>query len=292
MSSEHLYYKELCFLVVTIVALFMFQILDAFIWKLCMMEINDSDTANLHKAKVAGSQCNIRADEAIEGSDFDPLNVTENLSDNLLTQEQNDDVSFCSDTEGNYDESLIVSNTKNNAKEPVESEIPRSIFHLSDNMKKDLSLLTFPSKSHARKKTVISSRITPNSRITIAEALEKAEDARKSMSNLHKSSDHLDNLKGKVCNSPHQSHSTPKILETGGKESQDVTRTLTPNHASDQDEAKMKLDTAVTTKNVSDGCSPSDTVEEAASCSEGRRVDDHNINIFLMNYLKFCFQYY
>lgn len=53
---------------------------------------------------------------------------------------------------------------------------PRHLFHLSDNMKKGLSMLAYPSKAPTRKKGITSSRSTSNFRITIGEVLEKVQD--------------------------------------------------------------------------------------------------------------------
>ncbi|KAK3863154.1 hypothetical protein Pcinc_031031 [Petrolisthes cinctipes] len=75
---------------------------------------------------------------------------------------------------------------------------PRHLFHLSDNMKKGLSLLAYPSKASTRKKGITSSRSTSNFRITIGEALEKVQDVKEkklsaSTSNSAQSLDHSNN---------------------------------------------------------------------------------------------------
>ncbi|KAK4303675.1 hypothetical protein Pmani_024330 [Petrolisthes manimaculis] len=75
---------------------------------------------------------------------------------------------------------------------------PRHLFHLSDNMKKGLSLLAYPSKAPTRKKGITSSRSTSNFRITIGEALEKVQDVKEkklssSTSNPAQSLDHITN---------------------------------------------------------------------------------------------------
>lgn len=269
------FYVEHLLVVVTIAALFMFQILDASIWKIFIMEINDSDAANLCISKFADSQSSIRSATSVEDLDTEPLNVSENLSENLLTNVQNDiDTAPRSDREAHSVESPVASNSS--TKESLETDIPKSMFHLSDNMKKDLSMLAFPSKSHARKKSVLSSRVMPNSRITIAEALEKAKDARKSMSILHKSSYNMVNLETNTSNLPSQYHSIDKIVDKKDKESQDVIRILTHSDASEQDKEKLKIDSAVTGKSVADISLPSDAAEEAASCSGGMKKDDNN----------------
>lgn len=252
----------------------MFQILDAFIWKISIMEISDSDAADLCKLKYGDSQSSIRSAIAPGDPDLEQLIARENLPNNLGTNAQNDDTAIYSDKEANTNKSHIGSNTKCKEKELLETEMPKSIFHLSANMKKDLSMLTFPSKTHARKKAVISSRITPNSRITIAEALEKAEDARKSMSSLHKPSNKVDNLEGNISNLPSQYHATDKIVDTD-KEYQDVAMCVALSDTSGQVKEKLKLDSEVPGKGVADG-TPSDAAEELAPYSEGRKINDHN----------------
>ncbi|XP_050710909.1 uncharacterized protein LOC126995426 isoform X2 [Eriocheir sinensis] len=233
------------------------------------MESNDSDAASLCKPKSGDSQCSIRSADATEDPDSEQLNATEKFSDSLLTNAQNNDTADCSDKQAHNDRSHVDSNTKCEEKASPGTEIPKSIFHLSANMKKDLSMLAYPSKTHARKKAVISSRITPNSRITIAEALEKAEDARKSMSSLHKSSNKVDNLEGNISNLPSQDDSTDKIVDTADKESQDVVQTLA-HSATAQGKEKINLDSAVAGQSVTDSSPPNDAAEEAAPCSEGK----------------------
>lgn len=250
------------------------------------MERNDSDAASLCDPKSGDSQCSIRSAVSPEGPDSEELNATEKFSDTLLTKPQNNDMAGCSGKQAHNDKSLVDSNTKCEEKASPGTEIPTAIFHLSANMKKDLSMLAYPSKNLARKKAVISSRITPNSRITIAEALEKAEDARKSMSSLHKFSNKVDNVESNISNLPSQDDSTDKIVDTADKESQDVVRTLA-HSAAGQGKERINLDSSVAGQSAAHSSLPSDAAEEAAPCYEGRKMGDQSF-CSMLNPLTFC----
>lgn len=287
----------------------MFQILDEFTWKICTMENNESEDTKLRKPNLGDSLDNLRLAEPHDVANYEHLNTTEalldtNAAEDLLDPNATEDLldtnpaedlldtnaaedlldtfmksvedttPTCSDRDIQNDQIDDDSTLSNNGKESAETEMPKSLFHLSDNMKKDLSLLAYPSKTLSRKKGIISSRVIPNTRITIAEALEKAEDARKSITNLHATAGTADTKEIGISNLPSQHYSSDKSVHQRDKRSQDMMGLLP--HTDIPEHKKMKkLDSAVTSQSVVDGSPTSDaTVNESASCSQGRKIYD------------------
>lgn len=236
------------------------------------MEVNESEDTKLCKPNLGDSLDNLGLAEVYDTD----LNTSEALLDNLLKSVEKDATPTCSDKKAQNDQIDNGSTSKNNAKESAETEIPKSLFHLSDNMKKDLSMLAFPSKSLSRKKGIISSRAIPNSRITIAEALEKAEDARKSISSLHATAGKADTKEVGISNLPSQYHSYDKKVDKRDKQCEDMMGLLPHCDTPEHNRKKMKkLDSTVTSQSVADGSPTSGaTVNESASCSEGRKMYD------------------
>ena len=234
------------------------------------MEINESEDT---KPNFGGSLDNLRLAEGHGSSNYEHVDSSLALLDNFLEKVEKDATPSWSDKETQNDQIDKGSTSKINAMKSAEKEKPKSLFHLSDNMKKDLSLLAYPSKFASRKKGIISSRPIPSSRITIAEALEKAKDARKSISSLHVTSNEPDVKESGISQLPNQFNSYGKSVNKRDRESQDVG--LLPHVDTPEASRKKmkKLDSAVTSQSVGDGSSTSDaTVNESASCSEGRKI--------------------
>ena len=236
------------------------------------MEINEPEDIKL---------CNTNLDDALEqlgltephsNSEFDILSAPpEDLLDNFLGSVEKD-ASLCWSKKGGP--SGVAgdgsSTSKAKIKVSVKTEKNTSFFHLSDTMKKGLSMLTYPSKPQPRKKGVMSSRTTPASRITIAEALKKANDASKSVVVSHATADQQ-NVKEK-CTSDLQSKSPDTVDDKSNKESQNAMRPL-----ADSDTPKgptitvKKFDLPVTNERVAEGSGSSAATKESASSNEGRK---------------------
>lgn len=154
--------------------------------------------------------------------DFDPssLSVDENrlasaeaLLDSLIQSvcDVDSDSSQPKDTkESDIDNNIDAKyDTRETIASAVNSPVSKLPFQLSDNMKKGLSMLAFPSKkSHSRKKGITTSRATSNSRITIGEALEKAQDARKNMVSVLKGTDGAETGEGSTATDTKAQHPT------------------------------------------------------------------------------------
>ncbi|XP_045625890.1 uncharacterized protein [Procambarus clarkii] len=151
----------------------------------------------------AGMVCN-SLNLKVEDDDDNRLETSETLLDNLIFSVCSEQVPTSTNnaensskiTEAKYD-------TKKAAASKVGSEPSRFPFQLSESMKKGLSLLTFPSKrTNSQKKIRKSSRAISSSRITIGEALEKAENARQSISIILKEAREAENVGGSILTDP------------------------------------------------------------------------------------------
>lgn len=187
-----------------------FQILDEVSTEQTTMEIDDPgpllnflepSSEETSQDSICNAKANIDFNPSSLSMDEERLASAEALLDNLIYDvcDAESDSSQLKDTK-EYD----VDNTsdakydkRETVASAVNSQVPKHPFQLSDNMKKRLSLLTFPSKKiHSRKKGLTSSRTTSNYRITIGEALEKAQDARKSMVSVLKGAGEAETVEG------------------------------------------------------------------------------------------------
>ncbi|KAG7177611.1 B-cell lymphoma 6-like [Homarus americanus] len=193
------------------------QILDEFSLEQQIMEFNETNQLldllklNTEKTSEEGKLHTMASNAPGLVLDDDHLESTETLLNDLIHSvcgvETHSSKVIPPKTEGN--------NTINDAKCDIvkattsttgSNESPRLHFQLSDNMKKGLSMLAFPSKKTTTRKKATASRTTSNSRITIGEALEKAQDARKSISSVIKGVGQPENIEGAISSDPAVQH--------------------------------------------------------------------------------------
>ncbi|XP_063846505.1 uncharacterized protein LOC135092159 [Scylla paramamosain] len=237
------------------------------------MEINEPEDTKLSNSNLDNGLEKLGLAEAHSSSEYDILTAPpEALLDNFLGSVKKDASPPWGVKEAHSDAvDNGSSSSKTNTKDSAEAEKQKSFFHLSDNMKKDLSLLTYPSKPQPRKKGVISSRTIPASRITIAEALEKAKDARKSITGLHATSDQPNVKEKGISEFPSNCHST--IVDKSGKESQNAIGPPAGSGAPETPRIRVKkFDLAVTSESVAEGSGSNAAASESASSNEGQTV--------------------